>query len=200
MIGIARRSVAIGTVVAAVLVLSAPTASATEVDDILERARSATYTATRLTVSVWADQTNVTRERVEHAAGAEMVRVDETWSMVGNGRTVVMGDAPEGIAFMTKGASVSTERYAIGEEAPCRHLRRQCSFIAITEGDRTRAKVLVAGDVMLDRYLFGSTGRISPEAPVPVVHVQQAEDRAGGAANVAVNLASLGVSTTLLGQ
>ena len=125
MIDVARRSVAIGTVVAAVLVLSAPLAAATEVDDVLERARSATYTATRLTVSVWADQTNVTRERVEHAAGAEMVRVDETWSMVGNGRTVVMGDAPEGIAFMTKGASVSTERYAIGEEAPCRHLRRR---------------------------------------------------------------------------
>ncbi|MFT5501077.1 MAG: D-beta-D-heptose 7-phosphate kinase/D-beta-D-heptose 1-phosphate adenosyltransferase [Woeseiaceae bacterium] len=65
--------------------------------------------------------------------------------------------------------------------------------------DFSRANVLVAGDVMLDRYLFGSTGRISPEAPVPVVHVQQAEDRAGGAANVAVNLASLGISTTLLG-
>lgn len=59
--------------------------------------------------------------------------------------------------------------------------------------------MLVVGDVMLDRYLFGSTGRISPEAPVPVVHVQRSEDRAGGAANVAVNLASLGVSTALLG-
>lgn len=52
---------------------------------------------------------------------------------------------------------------------------------------------------MLDRYLFGGTSRISPEAPVPVVHVRQSEDRAGGAANVAVNLARLGVRTTLLG-
>ncbi len=52
---------------------------------------------------------------------------------------------------------------------------------------------------MLDRYLFGSTGRISPEAPVPVVHVKQTEDRPGGAANVAVNLASLGATTRLLG-
>lgn len=52
---------------------------------------------------------------------------------------------------------------------------------------------------MLDRYLFGGTSRISPEAPVPVVHVQQNEDRAGGAANVAANLARLGVSTALLG-
>jgi len=52
---------------------------------------------------------------------------------------------------------------------------------------------------MLDRYLFGSTGRISPEAPVPVVHVQDTDDRPGGAANVAVNLAALGVSTSLVG-
>jgi len=52
---------------------------------------------------------------------------------------------------------------------------------------------------MLDRYLFGSTGRISPEAPVPVVHVHETDDRPGGAANVAVNLASLGVATSLVG-
>jgi len=52
---------------------------------------------------------------------------------------------------------------------------------------------------MLDRYLFGSTGRISPEAPVPVVHVSQTDDRPGGAANVAVNLASLGAATRLIG-
>lgn len=52
---------------------------------------------------------------------------------------------------------------------------------------------------MLDRYLFGATGRISPEAPVPVVHVRDTQSRAGGAANVAVNLVSLGVRTTLIG-
>lgn len=65
--------------------------------------------------------------------------------------------------------------------------------------DFSKAHVVVAGDVMLDRYLFGSTGRISPEAPVPVVHVHETDDRPGGAANVAVNLASLGVSTRLIG-
>ncbi len=59
--------------------------------------------------------------------------------------------------------------------------------------------MVVAGDVMLDQYLFGATSRISPEAPVPVVHVQKTDDRPGGAANVAVNLASLGVSTRLIG-
>ncbi|MDO9932278.1 bifunctional D-glycero-beta-D-manno-heptose-7-phosphate kinase/D-glycero-beta-D-manno-heptose 1-phosphate adenylyltransferase HldE [Glaesserella parasuis] len=61
------------------------------------------------------------------------------------------------------------------------------------------AKVLVLGDVMLDRYWFGATNRISPEAPVPVVKVQEREDRAGGAANVAMNIASLNVPVTLHG-
>ena len=71
--------------------------------------------------------------------------------------------------------------------------------MAITIPDFSKTHVVVAGDVMLDRYLFGSTGRISPEAPVPVVHVQETDDRPGGAANVAVNLASLGVTTRLVG-
>jgi D-beta-D-heptose 7-phosphate kinase/D-beta-D-heptose 1-phosphate adenosyltransferase len=52
---------------------------------------------------------------------------------------------------------------------------------------------------MLDQYLFGATSRISPEAPVPVVHVQETDDRPGGAANVAVNLAALGATTKLIG-
>jgi D-beta-D-heptose 7-phosphate kinase/D-beta-D-heptose 1-phosphate adenosyltransferase len=71
--------------------------------------------------------------------------------------------------------------------------------VAISIPDFSRASVLVVGDVMLDRYLFGGTSRISPEAPVPIVHVLENEDRAGGAANVAVNLARLGVNTRLLG-
>jgi D-beta-D-heptose 7-phosphate kinase/D-beta-D-heptose 1-phosphate adenosyltransferase len=71
--------------------------------------------------------------------------------------------------------------------------------VTLSIPDFSRARVLVVGDVMLDRYLFGGTGRISPEAPVPIVHVRETDDRAGGAANVAVNLASLGVTTTLMG-
>ena len=59
--------------------------------------------------------------------------------------------------------------------------------------------VLVIGDVMLDRYLMGEVGRISPEAPVPVVLIKSEEVRAGGAANVAANLALLGISTRLIG-
>ena len=60
-------------------------------------------------------------------------------------------------------------------------------------------RVLVVGDAMLDRYWFGDVNRISPEAPVPVVKIERREDRAGGAGNVALNLAALGVTTSLLG-
>lgn len=59
-------------------------------------------------------------------------------------------------------------------------------------------RVLVAGDVMLDRYWFGDVDRISPEAPVPVVKIARTEERPGGAANVARNAAALGARTTLL--
>ncbi len=60
------------------------------------------------------------------------------------------------------------------------------------------ARVLVVGDVMLDRYWFGDVSRISPEAPVPVARIGRSEERAGGAANVARNIASLGGKATLL--
>ena len=62
-----------------------------------------------------------------------------------------------------------------------------------------QARVLVFGDVMLDRYWQGPTSRISPEAPVPVVKVQDIENRAGGAGNVALNIATLGASASLFG-
>lgn len=63
----------------------------------------------------------------------------------------------------------------------------------------TKTKILVVGDVMLDQYWSGAAKRISPEAPVPVVKVEKDEVRAGGAANVALNIASLGAKVTLVG-
>ncbi len=62
----------------------------------------------------------------------------------------------------------------------------------------SQVRLLVVGDVMLDRYWFGEVNRISPEAPVPVVKVERQEERLGGAANVARNAASLGAVTALL--
>jgi rfaE bifunctional protein kinase chain/domain len=62
-----------------------------------------------------------------------------------------------------------------------------------------KTNLLVVGDVMLDRYWFGDSDRISPEAPVPVVQVSKVDERLGGAANVARNVAALGANTTILG-
>ena len=65
-------------------------------------------------------------------------------------------------------------------------------------GDLSAVRLLIVGDVMLDRYWFGEVSRISPEAPVPVVKVERSEERPGGAANVARNAAALGARVTLL--
>ena len=71
--------------------------------------------------------------------------------------------------------------------------------MSLTIPDFSSVKALVVGDLMLDQYWFGPTSRISPEAPVPVVKVAETEARAGGAANVAVNLGSLGARATVVG-
>lgn len=71
--------------------------------------------------------------------------------------------------------------------------------MSITAEQLKQARVLVIGDLMLDRYWFGDAHRISPEAPVPVVRVERAEDRLGGAANVARNAKALGAITAIMG-
>ena len=69
--------------------------------------------------------------------------------------------------------------------------------MALTIPDFSKLNLLVAGDAMLDEYWFGDTARISPEAPVPVVRAGAAEQRPGGAANVALNVAALGARSVL---
>jgi len=69
----------------------------------------------------------------------------------------------------------------------------------ITLPEYEQANVLVVGDVMLDRYWHGPVARISPEAPVPIVNVKEIEDRPGGAANVALNIAALGAKSEIIG-
>jgi rfaE bifunctional protein kinase chain/domain len=70
--------------------------------------------------------------------------------------------------------------------------------MAMTKDQISASRVLVVGDVMLDRYWYGAVDRISPEAPVPVVRVTREEERCGGAANVAFNAATLGAQASLL--
>ena len=73
-------------------------------------------------------------------------------------------------------------------------LRRFSDFGAAV----AKTRVLIVGDVMLDRYWFGEVERISPEAPVPIVKIARSEERPGGAANVARNAAALGAQVTLI--
>ncbi len=68
----------------------------------------------------------------------------------------------------------------------------------ISKKQMAEARVLVVGDVMLDRYWYGAVDRISPEAPVPVVRITREEERNGGAANVAYNVITLGAQSSLL--
>ena len=62
-----------------------------------------------------------------------------------------------------------------------------------------KARVLIIGDIILDRYVYGETTRISPEAPVPVVHVKKTAERPGGAGNVALNSSTLELPSCLVG-
>jgi D-beta-D-heptose 7-phosphate kinase/D-beta-D-heptose 1-phosphate adenosyltransferase len=71
--------------------------------------------------------------------------------------------------------------------------------IRLIEGDWRNTRVLVVGDVMLDRYIWGDVERISPEAPVPIVHAIHRNERPGGAANVAMNISGLGSKASLFG-
>src|SRR3569832_2277293 len=69
----------------------------------------------------------------------------------------------------------------------------------ISKEELGKARVLVVGDPMLDRYWYGAVDRISPEAPVPVVKINREEERIGAAANVAYNVATLGAKAAFLG-
>ncbi len=71
--------------------------------------------------------------------------------------------------------------------------------IALVESGWRNVRVLVVGDVMLDKYIWGEVERISPEAPVPVIRAGWQNERPGGAANVAMNLAGLGACATVIG-
>ena len=71
-------------------------------------------------------------------------------------------------------------------------------FMTVSREKLSKARVLVVGDVMLDRYWFGAVDRISPEAPVPIVRITREEERNGGAANVAYNVVTLGAQSSLL--
>ncbi|MEZ5174616.1 MAG: hypothetical protein R2823_00205 [Acidimicrobiia bacterium] len=138
-----RRIAIVGGTALVVVGLVAAAAVADELGDYLERVQDSTYTANRLTVSVWGDETQVSSAFVEHAPGSEMVRVDSSWTMAGNGRSVVVDDEPEGVAFVTHADPITTDRYTIGSVAEAQHMRRDCTVVQVLEDGVVRANFLI---------------------------------------------------------
>lgn len=158
----ARRFVLVATSVVLVATSFVTSVSATELDDVLTDARDATYTASRLVVSVWGGKTQVSREYVEHADGMEIVRIGAKWSMTGNGKAVSMGDEPTGITFLTDQRSISTNRYTIKEIAKAYHMSRPCRIVEVREGDILRATLVVddRSGALLIQELYSEDGRL----------------------------------------
>jgi hypothetical protein len=157
-----RRTAVIGTSVLLSLAMFAPGASAGDVDDLLQAARDATYSANRVSVSIWGDQTQVADQWVEHWSGGEIVRTNSAWSVYGRGRAVTMGEATEGIAFVTQRTMPASERYSIGDVTEVTHLRRECKRVEIMEGDMLRAVLLVdkRSGAILHTEIYNDQGRI----------------------------------------
>ena len=157
-----RRTAVIGTSVLLSLAMFAPAASAGDVDDLLQAARDATYSANRVTVSVWGDQTQVADQWVEHWSGGEVVRTNSAWSVYGRGRAVTMGEETGGIAFVTQRTMPASKRYSIGDVTDVTHLRRKCERIEIMEGDMLRAVLLVdkRSGAVLHTEIYNDQGRI----------------------------------------
>ena len=97
------------------------------------------------------------------------------------------------------GRTCDLHQPGIGVGQRCRLIPELREILALVESGWHRPRVLVVGDVMLDQYIWGEVERISPEAPVPVVRATLRDEKPGGAANVAMNLAGLGACVTLVG-
>jgi hypothetical protein len=142
MTGLNRMAAVAGT--AAVLVGLLPTAAiADDLTDLLNRANESTYSANRLVVSVWGGQTEIVKSFVEHSDGSEIVRVDQSWSFVGNGKAASMGETPAGVAFMSHSSPITTGRYSVGETFQAEHMRRKCTVVTVMEGDVKRASLVI---------------------------------------------------------
>ncbi len=94
---------------------------------------------------------------------------------------------------------VTVRRYTVSKEIHPAMLPEVPAILNLLEGGFAQLRVLVVGDLMLDRYILGEVERISPEAPVPIIRHAERYERPGGAANVAMNLAGLGCQTFLAG-
>ena len=137
------RLVTVASVAAVTVTLIASGASADELTDYLERAHQSTYSANRLVVSVWGGQTQISSSFVEHSQGMEVIQVDSTWSMIGNGTAMTMDDTPSGVAFVSRSEPITTGRYVVSDVTQVTHMGRTCELVRVMEGDAVRARMLV---------------------------------------------------------
>jgi len=156
----ARRLIIVAASALLLVSFSVGSAVAAELEDVLDSARASTYTASRLVVSVWGGQTQVSREFVEHADGMEMVRREASWSMVGNGKSATMGDEPAGVAFLTHQEGIATSRYTVNEISKATHLSRPCRIVEVMEDGVLRATLVVddRSGALLIQELFNGNG------------------------------------------
>ena len=157
-----RRFLLVAASVVLLLAMPIGGAAAAELDDVLTEARDSTYTASRLIVSVWGGQTQVTGECVEHADGMEMVRREADWSLAGNGKSASMGEEPGGFTFLTKQHDAPTGRYTIEERAKVDHMSRPCRIVDVLEGDVLRASFVVddRSGALLIQEQFNENGNL----------------------------------------
>lgn len=157
-----RRVLLVGASMMLMLAIPATGATAAELEDVLGDARESTYTASRLVVSLWGGQTQVSREFVEHSDGMEMVRQDTTWSMVGNGKAALMDEGSTGVTFLTHQPGVTASRYTVNEYDKVTHMSRSCHIVEVTEGDTLRAALVVddRSGAILIQELYNGNGRL----------------------------------------
>ncbi len=158
---LSRRLIVVAASALLLVTLSVGSALAAELEDVLDTARDSTYTASRLVVSVWGRETQVSREFVEHADGMEMVRRESNWSMVGNGKAATMGDEPGGVVFLSHQEGITTSRYAINEISKATHMSRPCRIVEVMEGDVLRATLVIddrSGALLIQELFNGSGG------------------------------------------
>ena len=157
-----RRFLFLGASVVLVFAIPAGTAFAADLELVLDEATGSTYTATRVIVSMWGGQTQISREFVERANGMEMVRRDTDWSMAGNGKAASMGEEPTGFTFLTKARGERTDRYEAIEKSKANHMSRPCRIVEVMEGDILRASLVVddrSGAVLIQE-LYNESGEV----------------------------------------
>ena len=118
-------------------------ASAVELEDVLFEEHDSTYSASRLTVSVWSGKTQVNREFVEHSAGIEMILNGDVWSMTGNGRTASREDDSTEVAIETDQDGVFVSRYTVAERGKITHMSRECRVVDVLDNDVLRATFII---------------------------------------------------------